>query len=311
MKLLGQENIIKYFENAMENNMLHHCYLVHGKRGIGKKTLAKELAKLILCGNWDCGCRTCTNIEAGNHPDVSFFYSEDKIVKLETVDEFKKAAIYSPLEGSKKIVVLGGVDRLNSQGANKILTLIEEPPPYLTIILLCENITNVIRTIRSRAVPIKVKGLSRDEIERFLVANHEVGQADAKLIANFSEGSIGEALYLKEIDFLNIREKVCELLWESSKKGTDYVKIEKNLAGIEPEIILDLIEYWLRDLLYLKMGENKHILINKDYYDKLISVKIQNIEELLNKVKIIRNTLKNSINVMLNLEVIFNSLQEE
>lgn len=314
MELIGQENNIKYFENAIKNQMLHHCYLIHGTKGTGKKTFTKEIAKYILCGNWNCHCRTCTNIEKEVHPDVNFFYSEDAIVKLETVDQFKRAAIYSPLEGERKIVVLEGVDRLNTQGANKLLTLIEEPPLYLTIFLLCENITNVIRTIRSRAIPIKINSLTINDLKEFLCRQKELDPLKAEIIAVFSEGSMGKALEYLETDFWTIRENVYNLFLETSEKGLDYIKLNKTLANIEPALVLDLIEFLLRDLLYLKVGQNKDILVNKDYYDKINLLRTSNmtkIEEILNKVKIIRNTLKNNINPMLNFEVIYNSLQEE
>ena len=311
MHLIGQENNVKYFENAMARNKLHHCYLIHGKRGVGKKTFVNEIAKFLLCGNWNCKCRICTNIDNGNHPDVSFFYSNDAIVKLDTVEEFKKTAIFSPLEGSKKIVVLGGVDRLNTQGANKLLTLIEEPPPYLTIFLLCENIVKVINTIKSRAVKLRINSLTRNQIIENLFRSHNLGQAEGEVIAFFSGGALGQAEELMAMDFLDIRRDIYNLLWETWEKGIDYVKINKIIENQDSNIVLDLLEFWFRDLLYLKIGESRDMLINKDYYDKLISIKIKNPEELINKVKIIRNTLKNSINPMLNFEVIFNSLQEE
>lgn len=311
MHLIGQETNIKYFEKAMANNKLHHCYLFYGKRGVGKKTFVKEIAKFLLCGKWGCSCRICTNVTNGNHPDVSFFYSDDAIVKLDTVDEFKKTAIFSPLEGKKKIVVLGGVDRLNVQGANKLLTLIEEPPPFLTIFLLCENVLSVMNTIKSRAVKLKVDGLNRSQIAEYLYTNYNLGQAEGKIVASFSSGALGQAKELMENDFLSIRSNVYNLIWETWEKGIDYVKINRVLIDKDYKIVLDLLEFWFRDLLYLKIGESRDMLINEDYYDKLINIKLKNPEELINKVKIIRNTLKYSINPMLNFEVIFNSLQEE
>lgn len=311
MHLIGQENNIKYFEKAMANNKLHHCYLLHGKRGVGKKTFVKDIAKFLLCGNWDCNCRICTNIDNGNHPDVSFFYSDDAIVKLDTVDDFKKTAIFSPLEGKKKIVVLGGVDRLNTQGANKLLTLIEEPPPYLTIFLLCENVISVMNTIKSRAVKIRLDGLNRNQIAKYLYTHYELEQSEGEIIAFFSSGALGQAKELIEMDFLSIRSNVYNLICETWEKGIDYVKINRVLVEKDYKIVLDLLEFWFRDLLYLKIGESRDMLINKDYYDKLINIKLRKPEELINKVRTIRNALKNSINPMLNFEVIFNSLQEE
>lgn len=311
MYLMGQESNIKYFEKAIATNKLHHCYLIHGKRGVGKRTFTKEISKFILCGKLNCSCRTCINIENGNHPDVSFFYSDDAIVKLDTVEQFKKTAIFSPLESSKKIVVLGGVDRLNTQGANRLLTLIEEPPPYLIVFLLCENLTKVINTIKSRAVKLRMNSLTRNQIIEYLSTRHNLAKPEGEIIAYFSSGALGQAEELMLMDFLSIRRNIYNLIWETWEKGIDYVKINKVIADLDSNIVLDLLEFWFRDLLYLNVGESRDMLINKDYYDKLINIKIKNPEKLINRVKLIRNTLKNSINTMLNFEVIFNSLQEE
>lgn len=310
MHMLGQQNNQRYFEKAMANNLLHHCYLIHGKKGIGKNTFTKELAKYIQCGSWNCECRTCTNIDNDNHPDVSFFCSDDAIVKIETVEQFKKAALYSPLEGKRKIVVLGGVDRLNNQGANKLLTLIEEPPSYLSIFLLSDNATKIIPTIKSRSIPIMMKPLTKSELSQYLDENFDISTHNGQIIGDFCEGSLGQAIELVGKDFINIRVKLYDLLWECYKKGTDYIKINSQLEGVDINIILDLLEFWIRDLMYLKSGQNKHILINKDYYDKLINIKVNNPEKIMEKIKTIRNSLKHSINTMLNLEVVFNALQE-
>lgn len=310
MYLLGQQENQRYFETAIANSLLHHCYLIHGKKGTGKKTFVKELAKFILCGSWDCTCRICRNIDSNNHPDVNFFSSEDSIVKLETVNEFKKASLYSPLEGKRKIVILDGVDRLNVQGANKLLTLIEEPPPYLTIFLLSDNVTKVITTIKSRAIPIMMKPLSKNKLSEYLEKNNQLQFQEAEIVADFCEGSLGQALQLIETDFISNRKTLYDLLCECNNKGTDYIKISSLLENVDINITLDLLEFWVRDLMYLKFGQNKHILINKDYYDKLININVNDPEKIMKKIKLIRNSLKHSINSMLNLEVVFNALQE-
>ncbi len=310
MKIIGQDDIINYFTISKENNTIHHCYLLHGKVGTGKKTLVKEIIKYLLCGNWECKCRACINIENGNHPDVSFFYTDDPIVKLETVNEFKKTALFSPIEGNEKIIVLGGVDRLNSQGANKLLTLIEEPPPYLKIFLLSDNIAKVMPTIKSRAIPLNLRPLKRIEISSYLLENHDVNAQDANMLANFSHGSLGQAINHLNSSFIENRKILYDLLIDTWENGTDYLKINNKLQDMDINTILDLLEFWLRDLFYLKLGKNKHILINSDYYDKIIQININNPELLIMKIKQIRNGLKHSINSMLNVEVIFNALQE-
>lgn len=106
----------------------------------------------------------------------------------------KKLAIKSS-QGGNRVVVMWLPERMNSETANKLLKLIEEPPTHTYFIMVCEEPEKVLGTIISRTQRLAVPALSEQEIEEALVVRHALPQEIAKELAHVSQGSYTEALH--------------------------------------------------------------------------------------------------------------------
>ena len=166
--IIGQEKIKKFFSSAIRNDKLSHAYLFYGLEGTGKDALAFEIAKCLNCQNFNdkpCNeCRICTKINKMEHPDVDFimpvfFKKSDKknveliseqiflkkrekckspyksvtfegntSISIDTIREIKRASVYKPFEGKKKIIIISKAEKMTLESANSILKLLEEPP---------------------------------------------------------------------------------------------------------------------------------------------------------------------------------------
>ena len=86
--IIGNQEVKEYLNNSIKNNSFSHSYLFLGTDGIGKKLIAKEFAKKILCNNTKdetCTCKSCTCFISDNHPDFSIINDEGSNIKIEQI----------------------------------------------------------------------------------------------------------------------------------------------------------------------------------------------------------------------------------
>jgi len=120
--------------------------------------------------------------------------SQGKITAEECNDIIRKLSLKS-FESEYKILIMWMPEMLGAEG-NKLLKLIEEPPPNTLFILATENEAQVLQTIVSRCQLIKIPALETNEIEEALINRNKTEPAIARQVASVSEGNYHEALQL-------------------------------------------------------------------------------------------------------------------
>lgn len=173
-------------------------YLFQGPKGVGKFTLAIEIAKGLNCtqaaGIESCGrCVSCQLIEAGSFPDVVTVKPESDTIALAQIHELvRQLTLVNYLAGGWRFVIIDEADSLTPEAQNALLKVLEEPPPRTTIILISHNSENLLPTVRSRLQTFNF-GLIKDaEIERWLT-DQGLASGDAKVAAKLSAGRLGAA----------------------------------------------------------------------------------------------------------------------
>jgi DNA polymerase-3 subunit delta' len=128
---------------------------------------------------------------------LQFIGAENKqgnITAQECNDIIRKLNLKS-FESGYKVLVLWMPEYLGKEG-NKLLKLIEEPPPDTLFLLVAENESSILNTILSRTQLVKVPALEASEIEGALIARAKCAPDTARALANASGGSYREALHL-------------------------------------------------------------------------------------------------------------------
>ncbi|MEO7923709.1 MAG: hypothetical protein ABIR30_08515 [Chitinophagaceae bacterium] len=120
--------------------------------------------------------------------------SQGKITAEECNDIIRKLSLKS-FESEYKILVMWMPEMLGAEG-NKLLKLIEEPPPNTLFILVTENESQVLPTIVSRCQLVKIPALETKEIEEALISRNKTETSVARQVAGISEGNYHEALQL-------------------------------------------------------------------------------------------------------------------
>lgn len=171
-EVLGHQAVTSRFAEAMTGGRLHHAWLLHGMKGIGKAALASHLAARLLCESHQaCGeCHACRMLSAGSHPDMhQVSLAEGKRdISIEQVRGLLQFLSLSGAESHRRVVILDDAERMNGQAANALLKGLEEPSAGNLLIIVCSDIMRLPATVRSRCLLQHCQPLSDADVRRVL-----------------------------------------------------------------------------------------------------------------------------------------------
>ena len=223
--ILGNDKIKELLTNSVKNNKISHSYLFIGIEGIGKKLIAKEFAKMILCidENKYCGsCKSCIEFDTDNNPDFKIIEPDGNSLKIEQIREFQSKVTEKPIISNKKVYIINDSDKMTTEAQNCLLKTLEEPPEFVTIILIGSNENAFLSTIKSRCMILHFNKIQDDEIKKFLEENYQ-NKVNSKIMLDAFQGSIGKALQIQD-------------------KQEEYEKIEKIIYSLENKDKIDILK---------------------------------------------------------------------
>lgn len=156
----GYRRITARLSEAVKAGHVGHAYLIEGDSGTPKKDFALDFAKAILCAEEPgrgCGrCRVCRSIGDGNYEDLYLVSAEDGTsVKDRAIEELQTKLMNVPSGvGGRNIAIIEDADTMTVRAQNRFLKTLEEPEPGTVIMLLSENSSSLLPTIRSRCIKL-------------------------------------------------------------------------------------------------------------------------------------------------------------
>lgn len=198
--LIGNKDIKEVINNAVTTNKVTHSYLFIGPSGIGKTLFAKEFAKMLLCQGEKkpCNqCKSCIAFGENNQPDFIMLSPEDGSIKIEKIRQMQAKVLEKPIISQRKVYIIKDADSMTKEAQNCLLKTLEEPPSYITMILIGSNENLFLNTIRSRCMKILFHKIEDMELKNYLERNCGFENISAQLLKAF-DGSIEKALRIYE-----------------------------------------------------------------------------------------------------------------
>jgi len=153
-EIIGHDRIKAFFQRAVQKERLYSTYLFTGPEGIGKRMTARTVAAMLNCETQEqapCGqCRSCRNIEAGNHVDVQEVRAEKDEIKSEQMETILERVPFPPYEGRARVTIVDNAHQFNRTSGNMMLKTLEEPPDGNYFFLITSKPDLLLPTIRSR-----------------------------------------------------------------------------------------------------------------------------------------------------------------
>ncbi len=198
--VLGHQIVEDRFRDAMSRGRMHHAWLLHGARGIGKYSLAEKLASMLLCEQHDaCGeCHACQMFRAGSHPDLFTvtLLEKKRDISIDQVRELLGFLALSGAEGERRVVILDDAERLNNQSANALLKGLEEPAAGSVLIMVCSDVMRLPATVRSRCLMQHCTPLTDSDVRTVLSSRLDADTVD--LAVDLADGCPGRVTCLED-----------------------------------------------------------------------------------------------------------------
>jgi len=168
-EVVGQDHVTGPLRRALENNRMHHAYLLSGPRGCGKTSTARILARSLNCEQGPtpdpCGvCESCIDLSATGSGSID-------VIELDAAShggvddtrDLRERAMFGPAKSRYKVYIIDEAHMISTAGFNALLKLVEEPPEHVRFIFATTEADKVLPTIRSRThnygfrlVPVKI-----------------------------------------------------------------------------------------------------------------------------------------------------------
>lgn len=259
-KVIGNDEIKQMLAKSIEKETTAHSYLFIGIQGIGKKMLATEMAKKLLCINkqQEEKCKSCTEFESNNHPDYTYIEPEGNNIKIEQIRFMQKKIQEKPILSKQKVYIINDADTMTIEAQNCLLKTLEEPPKFATIILIGSNESAFLTTIKSRCMILHFQPIENEKIKKYMEENYQITNITKSYMSLF-QGSIGKAIMRK--DKQQEYEKMEEMI-QSLKQKKDLLEIIQLAEFLykAKEEIFEILEYM--NILLLEQAKENYLYTN-------------------------------------------------
>ena len=309
--LFGNKRIKHILTSYLRNNIVPYSMIFSFFCSSNLLGFAVGFSKALNClNNTNDFCDRCRHCIEASHdsfldlkvlqPDGRFYKKEQVIFLIE--DNFKR-----PLKGNRKIYILTDAHRMNPNSANAFLKVLEEPALSNVFILLTDNLSGLLPTIKSRCQILKFSPLSRTEIKEYLMQQGD-DEKTAKLKSYLSQSNMESVLTADFDEFMKKRAGGLDMLTALlQNQGVEAILLNLFKLSRSREKFLDyfreqvnLLSLMLRDIMVLLIDPHNRNIINVDYKENLMAlsqyITIDNALFLIRKMEYLLRDIQRNLN---------------
>ncbi len=207
-EMIGQDALVQTLRNALDSGRIHHAYMLHGIRGVGKTTTARIMARALNYGERDAKPTAdfkeitdqCQMIIEGRHVDVIEMDAASN-TGVDNIRELIDGVQYAPAYARYKVYIIDEVHMLSNSAFNALLKTLEEPPAHVKFIFATTEIRKVPVTVLSRCQRFDLKRVGVETLHDYYgeIAKREDVKIDddaLTMIARAADGSVRDGLSL-------------------------------------------------------------------------------------------------------------------
>lgn len=199
--LLRNTQAYKLLQTEARKASLSHAYLLLLNDGRNLREALKTFAKLLLTdGVGENAERIERLIDKESFADCVFLPEPDKKLSVDDAERIREESAFSPVEGEKKLFVIGDFAQANAQTQNKLLKLLEEPPKGVIFLLGATTVFPILSTVLSRTKKLEIQPFDVKDVQACLarIYGDTYDRSTLELCAATSGGILGEAQNILE-----------------------------------------------------------------------------------------------------------------
>ena len=282
-ELFGNKRIKHILTSYLRNDIVPYSMIFSGPGSSNLLEFARGFAMALNCSGTKgdfCGeCRNCIEASHENYPDLRVLHPDGQFYKKEQITFLVEDNYHKPLKGNRKVSILTDAHRMNVNSANAFLKVLEEPSLSNVFILLTDNLTGLLPTIKSRCQILKFSPLSRREIREYLMREGDDAET-ARLKSYLSQSNMDSVLTANFDDYMKKRAEILAVLVSLlQNRGVDAILLDLFKRSRSREKFLDyfkemvnLLELMLRDIMVLSIDPDNQNIINVDFKENLMTL---------------------------------------
>ena len=296
---------LKSFSSKFENSILHHAYLISGRKGVGKSLLANQLAMQVLCDSKEnilSDKYQGSNLsELENHPDFHTLriLPDKKLIGISQIQELRSKLYESAFLGKNKAIIIPNLEKISLDGLNSLLKILEEPPKNTYFFLVSDFLNQVPMTIQSRCFDIKINLPNLDESLEWL---NRYPKEDAIKALHLTNNLPFIAQELLENNYLSMRKEFIVEISGIIKEGKEITLTSEKWLKEEGSLAIKL--EWMSKILSDSIIFNSHdtadtLTEDTDNMTKYLGkeTNVNQLYELLTKTNKLWNTFSQGTNL--------------
>jgi DNA polymerase-3 subunit delta' len=296
-------NVWAQLWQAKFNDRLPHALLFSGIQGLGKVQFADRFSRALLCemratfseqeiaDKGHCGsCHACRLLANRTHPNVLWIgpEKEGQAIKIDQIRALSEFTQQSSWQGEHRIVLVHPAHAMNTNAVNALLKTLEEPSPFVLLILISDQPGALPPTVLSRCQRILFQRPDKREAQAWLKQELEANSKsnkkmkgeeeiiiDEDLLLCLANGAPLKALQLFKDGFFRKRHHLLQALYSLGLQKENPLKLAAHFEDIETMRLIDTILTWMLDIVWLQLAVNENQIVNRDFLKELTALKEQ------------------------------------
>ena len=260
---MKNEQINDLLKKTVSSNKIVNGYMFIGNGQTSNYEYAKNFAKMLLCLKEGeiCldKCKSCLMIEDNNHPDFYEINREcQESIKIDDIRLMQTKIFEKPIISNRKVYIINNAEKMTIEAQNCLLKTLEEPPEYVTIILVTNNENNILVTIKSRCTKIvfpeeNLKELVDEEKKRFAELEKIFGNVEKYLSVDLLNKL--DILYKDKDNIIQNLEFINLIFMKKAKYDAKYLKYIDYVEDIKSKLNINANFDMCIDKLILSIWE--------------------------------------------------------